>query len=288
MSRYSTAPPSACAMVRTPCRAASAARARVLSPLPRRMTSGIRPGWLTSARAESCPGARTSWIIAGSSPAWPRAGAMTSSASAMAEPIAAEPVRSTPAFRDLTNCEAMSTTTFGRASKFAPITPTGLRHSSRSRPPGSSLIVRRDGSAGTPASARSWPAIASSRASSSRSRSSSASRTPPARAARMSPELASSTSAARRPRWSAMNRSASSMRSSGTLARPGTVPRAARAASSTALMVPASTVVMSVSYLRREWWLARSPAYAAAAPPARSTIPAGSPRRPSRGWGCGW
>jgi hypothetical protein len=77
---YSTAPPSAWAMVRTPCRAASAARDRVLSPLPRRMTSGIRPGWLTSARAGSWPGTRTSWIIAGSSPAWPDAGAMTSPA----------------------------------------------------------------------------------------------------------------------------------------------------------------------------------------------------------------
>jgi len=79
-STYSTAPPPAWAMARTPCRAASAARDRALSPLPRRMTSGIRPGWLTSARAESCPGTRTSWIIAGSSPAWPSAGAMTSSA----------------------------------------------------------------------------------------------------------------------------------------------------------------------------------------------------------------
>ena len=76
--------------------------------------------------------------------------------------------------------------------------------------------------------ARDWPAMPSSRASSSRSRSSRASRTPSARAARMSSALASSTSAARRPRWSAMNRSASSMRWPGTLARPGTVPRAAR------------------------------------------------------------
>ena len=159
-----TAPPSACAMVRTPCRAASAASERVLSPLPRRITSGIRPGWLTSARAEACPGSRTSWIMAGSSPAAARAGAMTSSASARAERMAAEPVRSTPALRDLTNCEAMSTTTFGRASKLAPITPTGRRRSSSRRPPGSSETIRLDGSAGTWASARSWAAMASSRA----------------------------------------------------------------------------------------------------------------------------
>ena len=100
--------------------AASAASARVLSPLPRRITSGIRPGWLTSARAESWPGTRTSWIMAGSSPAAARAGAMTSSASATAERIAAEPVRSTPALRDLTNWEAMSTTTFGPGLEVGP------------------------------------------------------------------------------------------------------------------------------------------------------------------------
>ena len=50
-------------------------------------------------------------------------GAITSSARAAAERSAALPVRSTPALRDLTSCEAMSTTTFGLASKFAPITP---------------------------------------------------------------------------------------------------------------------------------------------------------------------
>ena len=132
--------------MRTPCRAASAASERVLSPLPRRITSGIRPGWLTSARAEDCPGTRTSWIMAGSRPAEARAGAMTSSASVMAERIAAEPVRSTPALRDLTNCEAMSTTTFGLASKLAPITPTGRRRSVSTRPSGSSRTARSAGS----------------------------------------------------------------------------------------------------------------------------------------------
>ena len=233
-STYMTAPPSACAMVRTPCRAASAASERVLSPLPRRITSGIRPGWLTSARAEACPGSRTSWIMAGSSPAAARAGAMTSSASARAERMAAEPVRSTPALRDLTNCEAMSTTTFGRASKLAPITPTGLRRSSSRRPPGSSQTIRRDGSAGTWASARSWAAMASSRPGSRRSRSSSPPPRPSARAAAMSASLAASTGPAWRPRVSAIARSASSRRSSGTSARPADAPRAARAACSTA------------------------------------------------------
>ena len=237
-----TAPPSAWAIVRTPCRAASAASERVLSPLPRRITSGIRPGWLTSARAEDCPGTRTSWIMAGSSPAEPRAGAMTSSASAMAERMAAEPVRSTPALRDLTNWEEMSTTTLGRASKLAPITPTGLRRSSSRRPPGSSETVRRDGSAGIAASSRSWPAMASSRFWSRRSRSSSAPVMPSARAAAMSASLAASTWLARRPSASAIARSASSRRSSGTLARSAAGPRAARAAVSTALSASASAV----------------------------------------------
>ena len=141
-STYRTAPPSACAIVRTPCRAASAASERVLSPLPRRMTSGISPGWLTSARADSWPGTRTSWIMAGSSPEEARAGAITSSASATAERMAAEPVRSTPALRDLTNWEATSTTTLGRASKLAPITPTGRRRSVRVRWSGSSRTTR--------------------------------------------------------------------------------------------------------------------------------------------------
>ncbi len=57
------------------------------------------------------------------------AGATTSSMSTAAEVIALDPVRRTPALRDLISCEAMSTTTFGLASKFAPTTPTGRRHS---------------------------------------------------------------------------------------------------------------------------------------------------------------
>jgi len=74
---------------------------------------------------------------------------MTSSASVMAERMAAEPVRSTPAFLDLTNCEAMSTTTLGLASKLAPITPTGRRRSVSTRPPESALTTRSAGSCGT-------------------------------------------------------------------------------------------------------------------------------------------
>ena len=47
------------------------------------------------------------------------------------------------------NCEAMSTTTFGLASKLAPITPTGRRRSVSTRPPESALTTRSAGSCGT-------------------------------------------------------------------------------------------------------------------------------------------
>ena len=271
-------------MVRTPCRAASAASARVLSPLPRRMTSGIRPGWLTSARAESCPGTRSSWIMAGSSPATSSAGAMTSSASAMAERIAAEPVRSTPALRDLTNWEAMSTTTFGRASKLAPITPTGMRRSVSSRPPGSSLIVRWDGSAGTSASARSWPAMSSSRAG--------VQPQPVEQRAGDRRGLARPPCPLRWPRGpgrrggpapSAIARSAPSRRSSGTTARsangvPGGPGR--RLHGLGGLGVPARSSSSAVIGVSRSLRLARTLAsgYATGWPPARSTTRAAVPR----------
>jgi hypothetical protein len=255
------------------------------------MTSGIRPGWLTRARAESWPGARTSWIIAGSSPAASSAGPMTASASATAERIAADPVRSTPALRDLTNCEAMSTTTFGRASKLAPITPTGLRHSSRRSPPGSFRIVRRDGSAGISASARSWPAIESRRVSSSRRRSSSASRTPSASAARTSCSFASSTGALWRPSRSAMPRSASSRMPSATTASPGTVSRAARPASSTALAASSSVVMPAVMRVSLAGWGLRAGwrrRIAAAFPPTHNTARSDCSVRIWPGPGCGW
>ena len=41
---------------------------------------------------------------------------MTCSCRASAEPMAADPVRSTPALRDFSSCDATSMVTFGRAS----------------------------------------------------------------------------------------------------------------------------------------------------------------------------
>ena len=56
--------------------ARSVASSRVLSPLPRRMTSGTG-GLLDQRLAESRPGTRTSWIASGSRPASPSAGPTT-------------------------------------------------------------------------------------------------------------------------------------------------------------------------------------------------------------------
>ena len=88
----------------------------MLSPLPRRITSGTSAGKRTSAEAASRSTRGTSWMTSGSMPASASAGAMTTSRSRWAEPSAAEPVRSTPALRDFTSWEATSTVTFGRAS----------------------------------------------------------------------------------------------------------------------------------------------------------------------------
>ena len=49
-------------------------------------------------------------------------------------PSAAPPVRSTTALPLFNTCDATSTATFGRASKFAPTTPTGIRRSETSSP----------------------------------------------------------------------------------------------------------------------------------------------------------
>ena len=173
-------------------------------------------------------------MAAGSRSASSRAGATTSSASAMADRSAAEPVRSTPAFLDLISCDAMSATTLGRASKLAPITPTGRRRSCATRPPGSSLITRLDGSAGTSASSSSWSAMPLSRVSSSRSRSFSAPVRPAWSAARMSSSLAARIASDARPSRSAIARSARPIASSGALARLPAARWAASAAARTA------------------------------------------------------
>jgi hypothetical protein len=134
----------------------------------------------------------------------------------------------------------MSATTFGRASKFAPITPTGLRRSSAIRSPGSSRITRRSGSGGTSARARSCPDIALSRLSSRRSRSISAPVRPPASAARISSSFAARIAPAARSSRSAMARSAKPIASSGAIARHPAARCAARAAAWTASVAPGS------------------------------------------------
>jgi hypothetical protein len=60
---------------------------------------------------------------------------------------AAPPVRRTPALRLFSSCAATSTATFGRASKFAPTTPIGIRRSETfeavRQPPAVDLALER-------------------------------------------------------------------------------------------------------------------------------------------------
>ena len=109
----------------------------MVSPLPRRITSGTKAGSETSARAPSRSGERTSPTASGGSSASARAGRSTSSTSAVTVRSAAPPVRRTAPFRLFSSWPATSTATFGRASKLAPTTPIGIRRSDTSRPFGS-------------------------------------------------------------------------------------------------------------------------------------------------------
>lgn len=201
----------------------------MLSPLPRRMTRGTVSGSETSAYAAARSSLGTSWMASGFSPASVRAGVITWVTKAWEERRAAEPVRSTPPLRDLRNWEATSSVTFGRASKFAPMTPTGRRRSSRTRPsPRSSRTLSR-GSCGTSASVRSAAAMSSSRGPVSRRRSCSAADIPLEAADRRSSWFAAvSTSRAVCSR-SAMARSAVSISPSDARARAAE-PRVARTA----------------------------------------------------------
>ncbi len=127
-------PPSAWASVRTPLAAASAARAAVVGPLPRTITSGSSAGSETRMRAPSRSGERTRPTAPAGSPASVNAGRSTSSTSAVTVRNAALPVRRTAALRLLRSCPATSTATFGRASKLAPTAPIGMRRVSTCRP----------------------------------------------------------------------------------------------------------------------------------------------------------
>ena len=88
----------------------------------------------TSSRAPSRSGERTSPTAPGGRPAVSSAGRSTSSTSAVTVPRAALPVRSTVVLRLLSSCPATSSATFGRASKFAPTVPIGMRRSLTQEP----------------------------------------------------------------------------------------------------------------------------------------------------------
>ncbi len=91
----------------------------------------------------------------------------------MTVPSAAPPVRSTAVLRLLSSCPATSSATFGRASKFAPTVPIGMRRSLTQEPvrqrPRAALRAR---AARCSAIVSTWRASPSTRASSRRSRSS--------------------------------------------------------------------------------------------------------------------
>ena len=136
------------------------------------MTSGTSSGIVTSTRAPSRSGERTRPTAPGGSPACSSAGRRTSSTSTVTVPSAAPPVRRTAVLRLFSSWPATSSATFGRASKFAPTVPIGIRRSLTRRPFSSvhEPISRSSGSISATASTCS--ARLSTRASSRRSRSS--------------------------------------------------------------------------------------------------------------------
>src|SRR5829696_1349001 len=237
-STYSTPPPSACASVRTPFSAASCASAAVVGPLPRRITSGTSRGSETRMRAPSRSDERTRPTAPGGSPAEASAGRRTSSTSAVTVLIAAPPVRSSAAFWLFSSWPATSTATFGRASKFAPTTPTGIRRSWTRRPFSSVQASISRSSGGSAARIRSWSPIAATRASSSRRRSSAPASSRPAASA-MSAAFAASTVVAR-----------SSSRAAAAESAASTASSASAASASFAACASSSTVMRSSSIAR--------------------------------------
>ena len=116
-----------------------------------------------------CP---TSPTTAPGTPACSSAGRTTWSTSAVTVPRAAAPVRRTQPLRLFSNCEAMSSATPGRASKFAPTTPIGIRRAVTVNPFSSVQLSITRSSGGSSATTASCRAISSIRCGSSRSRSS--------------------------------------------------------------------------------------------------------------------
>ena len=122
--------------------------------------------------------------------------------------------------------------TLGRASKFAPITPTGTRRSVSRSPPGSSRTGWLSGGNAASASSPSCRAMSCSRDGSRRSRSSSPRPSPACSPSAMSAALAARISPARSVSSAAIPRSAASMTASGA---PASWPAAAAAASPQAI-----------------------------------------------------
>ena len=126
----------------------------------------------TRMRAPSRSGERTNPTAPPGRRAASSAGRMTSSTSTVTVRRAAPPVRRRPVFRLLRSCPATSSATLGRASKFAPTVPIGIRRSLTRKPFGSVQAAASRSSGSTSAVSTSWSASAATRASSSRSRSS--------------------------------------------------------------------------------------------------------------------
>jgi hypothetical protein len=221
--------------MRVPAVAPSADSLRVTSPLPRTTTSGTRSGSPTSASAPAWPGVGTSCTAPAGTPWRSRAGAITRSTSARADPSAADPVRSTAALRALSTCDATSTVTFGRASNTAPITPTGTRRSYTRSPLGSVRTSRCSGGSGVSASTSSWVAMSASRSGDRRRRSSSPAAIPPRSAAATSAALAASSSPSRSRNSVAAVRRAASTPEPPAARTPGAADAARWAAARTAV-----------------------------------------------------
>ena len=173
-----------------------------------------------------------------------------------------------PALRDFTSCEATSTTTFGRASKLAPMTPTGRRHSCSSNPSGRLRTTRSAGSkAPRPgrSAGRRWPR--DDRCSGAAGPSC----RPPGRTPGQPPGRGRSPPApARRPSVSrrAIARRASSIAASEAAASAGAAARAARAAVTTAVCA---------------CWLSATPASSGSVLRSERTVSSGVVRAPAVG-----
>ena len=184
-------------------------------------------------------------------PRGPASGRSTPSTSSVTAPSAAPPVRRTTVLPLFSTCDATSTATFGRASKFAPTTPIGTSRSETRRPFGS-VHARTSRSIGASSAVASSPsAMASIRSSSSRSRSSAPSSSLPV-AAETSASLARSTSPRRSLRNSAASSRAAATASSesrSSAARAAAASRATRAGGVCSSTIPLlSTPMVALAY----------------------------------------